>query len=106
MFWCSSMSLAFPFREDEAIAEADTLLPTVPNQLGLDYKVHVLESILTMVAQAHLLLAIDESSSIRHSQPPPSAPYKSTSDCASPSRELTRFNWAAKRFESVVSTSI
>jgi alkanesulfonate monooxygenase SsuD/methylene tetrahydromethanopterin reductase-like flavin-dependent oxidoreductase (luciferase family) len=39
-------------REDEAIAEADTLLLTVPNQLGVDYNVHALESILTMVAPA------------------------------------------------------
>jgi alkanesulfonate monooxygenase SsuD/methylene tetrahydromethanopterin reductase-like flavin-dependent oxidoreductase (luciferase family) len=39
-------------REDEAIAEADTLLVTVPNQLGIDYNVHALESILTMVAPA------------------------------------------------------
>ncbi len=37
---------------DEAIAEADTLLLTVPNQLGVDYNVHVLESILTHVAPA------------------------------------------------------
>ncbi|HWV26683.1 MAG TPA: LLM class flavin-dependent oxidoreductase [Aeromicrobium sp.] len=37
-------------REDEAIAAADTLLLTVPNQLGVDYNVHVLESILTHVA--------------------------------------------------------
>ena len=36
--------------EDEAIAEADTLLLTVPNQLGVDYNAHVLESILTEVA--------------------------------------------------------
>ena len=28
-------------REDEAIAEADTLLLTVPNQLGVDYNAHV-----------------------------------------------------------------
>jgi alkanesulfonate monooxygenase SsuD/methylene tetrahydromethanopterin reductase-like flavin-dependent oxidoreductase (luciferase family) len=35
---------------DEAIAEADTLLLTVPNQLGVDYNAHVLESILTHVA--------------------------------------------------------
>ncbi|MGO8470283.1 LLM class flavin-dependent oxidoreductase, partial [Rhizobium leguminosarum] len=27
--------------EDEAIAEADTLLLTVPNQLGVDYNGHV-----------------------------------------------------------------
>ncbi|WP_347557233.1 LLM class flavin-dependent oxidoreductase [Robbsia sp. KACC 23696] len=36
--------------QDEAIAEADTVLLTVPNQLGVDYNVHVLESILTHVA--------------------------------------------------------
>lgn len=39
-------------RQDEAIAEADTLLLTVPNQLGVAYNVHVLEAILTMVAPA------------------------------------------------------
>ncbi len=37
-------------KEDEAIAEADTLLLTVPNQLGVAYNAHVLESILTTVA--------------------------------------------------------
>jgi alkanesulfonate monooxygenase SsuD/methylene tetrahydromethanopterin reductase-like flavin-dependent oxidoreductase (luciferase family) len=37
---------------DEAIAEADTLLLTVPNQLGVEYNAHVLESILTHVAPA------------------------------------------------------
>ncbi|MGW1539894.1 LLM class flavin-dependent oxidoreductase [Streptomyces sp. NPDC002309] len=37
-------------QEDEAIQAADTLLLTVPNQLGVDYNVHVLESILTHVA--------------------------------------------------------
>src|SRR5246500_5452164 len=37
-------------KEDEAIAEADTLLLTVPNQLGVAYNVHVLEAILTTVA--------------------------------------------------------
>jgi alkanesulfonate monooxygenase SsuD/methylene tetrahydromethanopterin reductase-like flavin-dependent oxidoreductase (luciferase family) len=36
--------------EDEAIAEADTLLLTVPNQLGVDYNVHVIENILKHVA--------------------------------------------------------
>jgi alkanesulfonate monooxygenase SsuD/methylene tetrahydromethanopterin reductase-like flavin-dependent oxidoreductase (luciferase family) len=36
--------------EDEAIAEADTLLLTVPNQLGVDYNAHVIEAILTNVA--------------------------------------------------------
>jgi alkanesulfonate monooxygenase SsuD/methylene tetrahydromethanopterin reductase-like flavin-dependent oxidoreductase (luciferase family) len=35
---------------DEAIAAADTLLLTVPNQLGVDYNAHALESILTYVA--------------------------------------------------------
>ena len=39
-------------RADEAIAEADTLLLTVPNTLGVDYNVHVIESILTHVAPA------------------------------------------------------
>ena len=39
-------------REDEAIAAADTLLLTVPNQLGVDYNAHVLDSILTHVAPA------------------------------------------------------
>ncbi|OJU17761.1 MULTISPECIES: LLM class flavin-dependent oxidoreductase [unclassified Sphingomonas] len=39
-------------RADEAIAEADTLLLTVPNQLGVDYNAHVLEAILTHVAPA------------------------------------------------------
>lgn len=37
-------------RRDEAIAEADTLLLTVPNQLGVDYNAHVIESILKHVA--------------------------------------------------------
>jgi alkanesulfonate monooxygenase SsuD/methylene tetrahydromethanopterin reductase-like flavin-dependent oxidoreductase (luciferase family) len=37
---------------DEAIAEADTLLLTVPNQLGVDYNAHVIEAILTTVAPA------------------------------------------------------
>jgi len=36
--------------QDEAIAEADTLLLTVPNQLGVDYNAHVIESILKHVA--------------------------------------------------------
>lgn len=38
--------------QDQAIAEADTLLLTVPNQLGVDYNAHVIESILTHVAPA------------------------------------------------------
>ncbi len=36
--------------EDEAIQEADTVLLTIPNTLGVDYNVHVLESILKYVA--------------------------------------------------------
>ncbi|MCL8025683.1 LLM class flavin-dependent oxidoreductase [Nocardioides bruguierae] len=39
-------------REDEAIATADTLLITVPNQLGVEYNAHVLESLMTHVAPA------------------------------------------------------
>ncbi len=35
---------------DEGIMEADTLLLTVPNQLGVDYNAHVIEAILTHVA--------------------------------------------------------
>jgi alkanesulfonate monooxygenase SsuD/methylene tetrahydromethanopterin reductase-like flavin-dependent oxidoreductase (luciferase family) len=37
---------------DEAIAAADTLLLTVPNTLGVDYNVHVIESVLEYVAPA------------------------------------------------------
>ena len=37
-------------KADEAIAEADTLLLTVPNQLGVDYNAHVIEAILTHIA--------------------------------------------------------
>jgi alkanesulfonate monooxygenase SsuD/methylene tetrahydromethanopterin reductase-like flavin-dependent oxidoreductase (luciferase family) len=36
--------------KDEAIQEADTLLLTVPNTLGVDYNVHVLQSVLQYVA--------------------------------------------------------
>jgi alkanesulfonate monooxygenase SsuD/methylene tetrahydromethanopterin reductase-like flavin-dependent oxidoreductase (luciferase family) len=39
-------------RADEAIAEADTLLITVPNQLGVDYNVHLIEALLKHVAPA------------------------------------------------------
>ena len=35
---------------DEAIAAADTLLLTVPNQLGVDYNAHVLDSVVRLVA--------------------------------------------------------
>jgi alkanesulfonate monooxygenase SsuD/methylene tetrahydromethanopterin reductase-like flavin-dependent oxidoreductase (luciferase family) len=37
-------------RKDDAIAEADTLLLTVPNQLGVAYNAHAMEAILTTVA--------------------------------------------------------
>ena len=36
--------------QDTAIAAADTLLLTVPNQLGVDYNAHVIESIVRHVA--------------------------------------------------------
>ncbi len=39
-------------RADTAIEAADTLLLTVPNQLGVDYNAHVVESILRHVAPA------------------------------------------------------
>jgi alkanesulfonate monooxygenase SsuD/methylene tetrahydromethanopterin reductase-like flavin-dependent oxidoreductase (luciferase family) len=38
--------------EDEAIAAADTLLLTVPNQLGVDYNAHVMDSVVRHVAPA------------------------------------------------------
>ncbi|HTP22814.1 MAG TPA: LLM class flavin-dependent oxidoreductase [Solirubrobacteraceae bacterium] len=37
-------------RRDEAIEAADTLLLTVPNQLGVEYNAHVIDNILTHVA--------------------------------------------------------
>src|SRR5580658_9596237 len=39
-------------KKDTAIAEADTLLLTIPNQLGVAYNAHVMEGILTSVAPA------------------------------------------------------
>lgn len=36
--------------EDEAVAAADTLLLTVPNQLGVDYNAHILENVVRHVA--------------------------------------------------------
>ena len=39
-------------REDTAIAAADTLLLTIPNQLGVEYNAHVMESVLRDVAPA------------------------------------------------------
>jgi alkanesulfonate monooxygenase SsuD/methylene tetrahydromethanopterin reductase-like flavin-dependent oxidoreductase (luciferase family) len=44
--------LVAQLREDQAIAEADTLLLTGPNQLGVDYNAHVIEAILKHVAPA------------------------------------------------------
>jgi alkanesulfonate monooxygenase SsuD/methylene tetrahydromethanopterin reductase-like flavin-dependent oxidoreductase (luciferase family) len=38
--------------KDEAITEADTLLLTVPNQLGVAYNAHVIEAILAHIAPA------------------------------------------------------
>jgi alkanesulfonate monooxygenase SsuD/methylene tetrahydromethanopterin reductase-like flavin-dependent oxidoreductase (luciferase family) len=38
--------------EDTAIAEADTLLLTVPNQLGVDYNAHVIAAVLEHLAPA------------------------------------------------------
>ncbi|HVZ52199.1 MAG TPA: LLM class flavin-dependent oxidoreductase, partial [Pseudolabrys sp.] len=43
-------ALVEQLKGDEAIAEADTLLLTVPNQLGVDYNAHVIEAILKYVA--------------------------------------------------------
>ena len=42
--------LARQLAQDTAIAAADTLLLTVPNQLGVEYNAHVIESILRYVA--------------------------------------------------------
>jgi alkanesulfonate monooxygenase SsuD/methylene tetrahydromethanopterin reductase-like flavin-dependent oxidoreductase (luciferase family) len=43
-------ALVEQLKKDEAIAAADTLLLTVPNQLGVDYNAHVIEAILKHVA--------------------------------------------------------
>src|SRR6188474_817803 len=43
-------ALVAELAEDEAIAAADTLLLTVPNQLGVEYNAHVVESVLKYVA--------------------------------------------------------
>jgi alkanesulfonate monooxygenase SsuD/methylene tetrahydromethanopterin reductase-like flavin-dependent oxidoreductase (luciferase family) len=45
-------ALAEELAKDAAIAEADTLLVTVPNQLGVDYNARLLESLVTLVAPA------------------------------------------------------
>ncbi|WP_278009802.1 hypothetical protein [Flavobacterium gyeonganense] len=36
--------------QDEAIQEADTILLTIPNTLGVEYNIHILSSILEHVA--------------------------------------------------------
>jgi hypothetical protein len=46
------VAAAEQLRTDEAIAESDTLLLTVPNQLGVACNAHVIEAILTHVAPA------------------------------------------------------
>jgi alkanesulfonate monooxygenase SsuD/methylene tetrahydromethanopterin reductase-like flavin-dependent oxidoreductase (luciferase family) len=43
-------ALVKELKGDEAIAEADTLLLTIPNQLGVEYCAHCIESILVHVA--------------------------------------------------------
>jgi hypothetical protein len=43
-------ALIAQLKQDEAIAAADTLLLTVPNQLGVDYNAHAIEAILKHVA--------------------------------------------------------
>ena len=40
------------FAGDEAVASADTLLLTIPNQLGVDYNAHLLDSVLRFLAPA------------------------------------------------------
>jgi alkanesulfonate monooxygenase SsuD/methylene tetrahydromethanopterin reductase-like flavin-dependent oxidoreductase (luciferase family) len=42
--------LILDLAEDEAIAAADTLLLTIPNQLGVDYNAHLLENVVRHVA--------------------------------------------------------
>jgi alkanesulfonate monooxygenase SsuD/methylene tetrahydromethanopterin reductase-like flavin-dependent oxidoreductase (luciferase family) len=42
--------LVVDLAEDEAIAAADTLLLTIPNQLGVDYNAHVLDTVVHHVA--------------------------------------------------------
>jgi len=42
-------ALVEQLRKDSAIAEADTLLLTIPNQLGVDYNAHVMEAILKTI---------------------------------------------------------
>jgi alkanesulfonate monooxygenase SsuD/methylene tetrahydromethanopterin reductase-like flavin-dependent oxidoreductase (luciferase family) len=44
--------LVAELKKDTAIEAADTLMLTVPNQLGVDYNAHVIESVLRYVAPA------------------------------------------------------
>jgi alkanesulfonate monooxygenase SsuD/methylene tetrahydromethanopterin reductase-like flavin-dependent oxidoreductase (luciferase family) len=44
--------LVTELEKDEAVAAADTLLLTIPNQLGVDYNAHLLDSLLRHVAPA------------------------------------------------------
>jgi alkanesulfonate monooxygenase SsuD/methylene tetrahydromethanopterin reductase-like flavin-dependent oxidoreductase (luciferase family) len=44
--------IAAALLEDEALRDADTLLVTIPSQLGVDYNAHIIESILRDVAPA------------------------------------------------------
>lgn len=54
IFGCSYAAqldrLVEQLEEDEAVAEADTLLLTVPNRLGVDYNALVIQAILKHVA--------------------------------------------------------
>jgi hypothetical protein len=47
---CTPDVLIEQLAQDEAIAAANTLLLTVPNQLGVEYNAHALESIVKYVA--------------------------------------------------------
>jgi hypothetical protein len=42
--------LVVQLAQDEAIAAADTLLLTIPNQLGVDYCAHVLDAVISAIA--------------------------------------------------------
>ena len=48
----SPTRLAEELAKDAAVREADTLLLTVPNQLGVEYNAHLLETIVRHVAPA------------------------------------------------------
>jgi len=45
-------ALVEQLRTAQAIAEADTVLLTIPNQLGVDYRAHIVEGILRHVGPA------------------------------------------------------